>query len=337
MRFLTATALLALATFGAAAESADSLARYLPEIHGALRGRWEILTDDGRNRFQLRNARVILSGNLGAPIDYYLQTDLCNAGKMEFLDGWARLSLADDALRVKAGQFRVPFGVDPFRGPATYIFANRSFIGRDIANLRAVGVSVAYSLPFAPVTVEAGVFNSTKRTDQTTYNHDKVTAVKAVARIGDFTVAGGFQSIVPDGIRINMADASVSFSSGRWLAEAEYVYKHYTGHAHRPCHAYNVFANYTMPIKAWVFRQLSVQARADGSTAHSDGRRDDNGLLTDNHPSRNRLTFGSTLTYRLGRLRCDVRLNYEKYLYHDGFTAPGYAGDKVVAELVVAL
>ena len=300
MRFLTATALLALATFGAAAESADSLARYLPEIHGALRGRWEILTDDGRNRFQLRNARVILSGNLGAPIDYYLQTDLCNAGKMEFLDGWARLSLADDALRVKAGQFRVPFGVDPFRGPATYIFANRSFIGRDIANLRAVGVSVAYSLPFAPVTVEAGVFNSTKRTDQTTYNHDKVTAVKAVARIG------------------------------------EYVYKHYTGHAHRPCHAYNVFANYTMPVKAWVFRQLSVQARADGSTAHSDGRRDDNGLLTDNHPSRNRLTFGSTLTYRLGRLRCDVRLNYEKYLYHDGFTAPDYAGDKVVAELVVA-
>lgn len=64
MRFLTASALLALATFGAAAESADSLARYLPEIHGAMRGRWEILTDDGRNRFQLRNARVILSGNL---------------------------------------------------------------------------------------------------------------------------------------------------------------------------------------------------------------------------------------------------------------------------------
>lgn len=307
---------------------------YVPRIGGVIRGRWEMLTDGGLNKFALRNARVNLRGYIAPTIDYFFQGDLCNNGKSVFLDGWARFTLFN-SLKIRAGQFRIPFGVDPFRSPATYIFANRSFIGRDLDNIRAVGVSVAYSVPRIPLTLEAGVFNPNTINDHSEWSHDKVFASKASLRLDPITLTGGFQTIIPDSVRINMADVAVTFNHGRWLAEVEYMYKHYTGNTHDDCHAYNAFVDYSLPIKTSLFERLSVQARADGSTPHSTGYRNADGKLVDNQPYRNRLTVGATLTYKFERVRCDLRINYENYFYHHDYIVSDSRNDRVTAELVL--
>ncbi|MCM1033671.1 MAG: OprO/OprP family phosphate-selective porin [Odoribacter sp.] len=322
-----------------ASAATDSITplNYIPQIGGVLRARWEMLTNggDAANKFALRNARVNMRGKIARPIDYYVQVDLCNNGKMQFLDGWARFSMFE-TLRIKAGQFRIPFGVDPFRGPGNYIFSNRSFIGRYIDNYRAVGLSVSYTLPAIPLLAEIGVFNPTPITDHVTWTTHKSFAAKLTYDCGYFDIATGFQTIEPSLTRINMADFAITFNSGRWLAEAEYMYLHYTGDSFDNVHAYNIYASYEMPVRLSVFRTLSVQARADGSTPYSTGAFNDEGILCANYPARNRITVGGTLTYNYKRLRCDIRLNYEKYLYHSGQNRSGFEDDKIGAELVVA-
>lgn len=330
MRKTLSILIVLLASASAFAQQTD----YIPKIAGVMRMRYEQEISGGLSRFQLRNARVAVSGNIANQIDYFLQTDLCQAGKMVFLDGWARIAVTDN-IKIKAGQFRVPFGIDPTRGPATYFFSNRSFIGRDIANLRALGVSFAYLLPRTPLTLEVGVFDPHAISIQSEWSHQKVFASKATFSLGDFRLASGFESICPDSIRINLVNAAITYSCGPLTAEGEYVYKHYTNDAFKSCHAYNFFVNFLTPAKLGIFNEWSIQARWDGSTTHSGGMRDENGSLTESHHARNRVTVGSTLTYRLGRVRCDLRLNFEKYFYHHGTTPPVGKDDKIVAEMII--
>lgn len=322
--------------FTVSASESDTSAQvnYKPEIGGVMRIRWEMKTHGGLNRFAVPNARVNLRGNIARPIDYFVQVDLCQSGKFAFLDAWARLTVTE-SLKIRAGRFRIPFGIDPFRAPGNYIFANRSFIGRDIANNRDIGVETSYTLPGVPVTVEAGVFNPHFSAEDHAWTHDKTFASRAIYKAGDFRIAAGYQTLVPDSVRINMADVTLTYSCGLWLAEAEYMYEHYTGDAFDNCHAYNFFASYSIPVKLPVFDDLSVQARFDGTTPHSTGYRADDGRLTANSPARNRITVGSTLSYCYKKVRCAFHLNYEKYFYHHDTLVPVDRDDKITAEVVV--
>ncbi len=105
---------------------------YTPKIHGVLRTRWEgEFGDEFTQRFQVRNARLSVEGKVLPTLGYYVRIDACDRGVMKILDAWARWGFAGD-WHVQAGQFRVPFATDCFRGPGAYYFANRSFLGKQI-------------------------------------------------------------------------------------------------------------------------------------------------------------------------------------------------------------
>jgi len=318
-----------------AADTSEKGFSYLPEFHGVVRTRWELETSGGSSsRFQVRNARLTVGGKLAPIIDYFVQTDFCDRGKMKILDAWGQLGITD-GLKVRAGQFRMPFGVEPFRAPANYIFANRSFIGKQVCNVRAVGAKLEYRPAFAPLTIEAGIFNPTSISDHEKWCRTYAYATKAACRLGNITLTTGFQSLEPDSVRINLADACISWANGGWTVEGEYMNKHYTNSAHKSCHAYCIYADYHMPVKAGVFNRLSFQGRFDGMTDHSDGTRGTDRRLTTDDPARNRFTVGSTLTYSYRAVHADLRVNYEKYIYRHGVIPAAGAGDKITAELVV--
>lgn len=312
---------------------------YIPEIHGTVRPRMELEFGHGlpaAARFQVRNARLSLEGRVGPVFNYYFNTDFCDKGKIKILDVWARINVPC-GLGFQMGQFRMPFGVDPFRAPNTYVFANRSFIGKQMCNVRAVGAKFMYTLPVAPLTVEGGVFNPTPIGDHMVWNTSMAYAVKLAYSIGPTRFSTGFQSIRPDGIRANLADAAMTWTpSGRWTVEAEYMYKHYTNSAHKPAHGWLVWADYRMPVRAWVFNRLSFQGRYDGMTDHSSAVRGMDGQLLTDDPARNRITFGATLSwYKRRNLFVDVRANYEKLFYHSGQTVVRGDADKFLVELIL--
>ncbi|MDE6125582.1 MAG: OprO/OprP family phosphate-selective porin [Muribaculaceae bacterium] len=342
IKHLASAALLAISLFPAsqaarAAEEAEKV-DLVPKIHGVIRTRYEGEWggDDGwRQRFQVRNARVSLEGQVLRQLSYFIRVDACDRGTMKFLDAYGQWSLPA-SFRIRAGQFRVPFGVDVFRGPGTYIFANRSFVGKNLANVREVGVQGGYyGRPGLPLTVEAGVFNSKPMADHEVWQKGMDFAAKATWKPGGFTVSASYLTMKPYGVRMNLVDGTFGWNRGRWVAEAEYQHKHYERVALGDTDAWSVFASYALPLRKTVFDNLSFHGRFDSMTANSTGKPGEAGGLTYSEPSRRRITAGTMLEYLRAPLRVAVRVNYEKYFYDSGVEAPAGADDKIVAELVI--
>lgn len=331
MRYLLAAAIAGIAIASHASDSID----YTPKIHGTFRGRYELSTTKGEQRFQVRNTRVSISGNISKGIDYFAQADLCDRGKMKILDAWGRLTFTP-SLTLRAGQFRMPFGVETFRAPNNYYFANRSFMGKQMCNYRAVGAQFAYKFRSIPLQLEAGAFNPNTISDHDNWHKPMAYSGKATYKLGNTSLSAGFMSIEPDSVRTNLIDGAIGWNAGRWTVNGEYMYEHYTNKRHKEAHSYLVMADYKMPVKLWEFNQLSFQGRFDGMTAHSTGTRNSLGQLVTNNPARNRITIGSTISYIHSKgIYADIRANYEKYFYHKGVDVTADMGDKFVVELVV--
>ncbi len=318
------TCLFSAAALTGAADDGKGIS-YVPEIHGALRTRWEINTSTAEQRFQVRNARVTLGGKIAPSISYFIQSDVCDAGKMKILDAYGRFDIIK-GLYAQMGQFRMPFGVEPFYAPANYIFANRSFMGKQVMNYRAVGGKVGYTLPKTPLTLEFGVFNPTAIGDHNVWSKTVAFSGKALYKLPEgFTLSAGYASIKPGFVRANLIDACLMWQNSNLIVAGEYMFKHYRDNAYDDNHSYVFFVDWHKPVKCGVFNQWSVQARYDGMTDH--------GYMTDYkvEDSRQRVTIGSTLTYKYKAVHADVRLNYEKYF---DYKVDGHSPDVFVAELV---
>lgn len=144
----------------------DGKVSYMPNIHGTIRGKYEYQTEEGEGRFEVRNARVSVDGLITPAISYKAEIDLCDEGKIKMLDAYTRLRMLDK-LQFTIGQMRVPFTIDAHRSPHQQYFANRSFIAKQVGNVRDVGAALGYNVNVGfPIKLEAGVFNGSGLTDQ---------------------------------------------------------------------------------------------------------------------------------------------------------------------------
>ena len=62
-----------------------------PQVHGTLRGKYEYQTSEGEGRFEVRTARVSVSGKLMPEVEYKAEIDLCDEGVIKMLDAYTRL------------------------------------------------------------------------------------------------------------------------------------------------------------------------------------------------------------------------------------------------------
>ena len=116
---------------------------YLPEIHGTIRGKYEYQTETSESRFEVRNARFSVSGNVHPIVAYKAEIDLSDEGSIKMLDAYARVFPVKD-LNFTIGQMRVPFTIDAHRSPHQQYFANRSdkVGGSTLGNLAMAQVSM---------------------------------------------------------------------------------------------------------------------------------------------------------------------------------------------------
>ena len=64
---------------------------YPPEIHGTIRGKYEYQTETSESRFEVRNARFSVSGNVHPIVAYKAEIDLSDEGSIKMLDAYARV------------------------------------------------------------------------------------------------------------------------------------------------------------------------------------------------------------------------------------------------------
>lgn len=328
---------LSASTVSAAQETSDSIRKteYMPEIHGTIRAKYEYEPPIDKGRFEVRNARLSVEGKIIPIVRYKAEIDLSDEGAIKMLDAYIRL-LPKDKLDFTLGQMRVPFSIDAHRSPHLRFFANRSFIAKQVGDVRDVGAAVSWKFgKRLPVTLEGGVFNGSGLTNQKNFwtnNYNfSFKASTVIARQLNVTLSC-LKANAGD-VNTMLYDAGAYWKNGRWHIEAEYLRKYYAHDAFRPVNAVDAFAVFRLPLKKGL-TALSFLGRYDYMSDHSNGSTDDNGMLTVSDPERHRLTGGMTLGFGRKALQADIRLNYEQYFYKKGVTPGISEQNKLVVEFV---
>lgn len=308
---------------------------YKPEIHGTVRAKYEYEPTIGKGRFEIRNARLSVEGKVIPIVRYKAEIDLSDEGTIKMLDAYVRL-LPKERLRFTFGQMRVPFTIDAHRSPHLQYFANRSFIAKQVGNVRDVGAAASWTFGTRlPVTLEGGIFNGSGLTNQKNYWTDNYNfsfkAQTTIARQTNITLS--CQKANAGKVNVMMYDAGGYWENSRWHIEAEYLRKHYAGDRFKAVNSIDAFAAYRLPIGK-KHTALSFLCRYDYMSDHSGGSADGNGNLVADDPERHRLTGGLTLSLGNRALQADVRLNYEQYFYSSGAVPKISEQNKIVLEFV---
>lgn len=312
-----------------------------PKVHGTIRGKYEYQTEEGDGRFQVRNARVSLEGNVAKAVEYKAEIDLSDEGQIKMLDAYTKIKPVR-GFDFTIGQMRVPFTIDAHRSPHQQYFANRSFIAKQVGNVRDVGATVGYSFNVGiPIILQAGMFNGSGLTNQKDFwtNNINFSAKAQFFIPRGFNITLSTQKIRPDHISVMMYDAGAYYHAHGWHIEAEYLFKHYEDNAFKNVHAFDAFMSYDIPLRKCFFTKISPLLRYDYMSDHSDGMRylDDEenieGSLIINDYQRSRITGGFTFSIAKPFIS-DIRLNYEKYFYRSGAVAKPSERDKIVLEVM---
>ena len=337
-----AVVLLSLASMAAMAQNdGQKEVDKTPKIGGTIRSKYEYQTEEGEGRFEVRTARINVTGNVTKEVSYKAEIDLCDEGKIKMLDAYTRIK-PWKTLQFTIGQERVPFTIDAHRSPHQQYFANRSFIAKQVGNVRDVGAEIGYTWNVGfPIVVNAGVFNGSGLTNQKDFWTKGINySAKAQFLFPNVNLVLSTQKVKPSDVTVTMYDGGVTFHKGGFIAEAEYLYKHYSKNAFHDVHAFDGFVCYDIPVRneKCLIRKVSPLARYDFMSDHSDGTRydatDDNmGSLKVNDYKRHRVTGGVTLSLAKPFVS-DIRINYEKYFYRKGGVAKTSEKDKFVVEFV---
>ena len=310
---------------------------FKPEVHGTIRSKYEYQTEEGEGRFEVRNARFSLSGKVIDAVEYKAEIDLSDEGSIKMLDAYTRVTPFRN-FQMTIGQMRVPFTIDAHRSPHQQYFANRSFIAKQVGNVRDVGATFGYTVNAGiPVKLEAGLFNGSGLTGQKDY-WTKGFNFSAKAQLflpGGFNLTLSTQKIRPYQTTVMMYDAGAYYHANGFHVEAEYLYKHYANGAFGNVNAFDGFVSWDIPVKGRkkLVKAVSPLVRYDYMGDHSDGEANSNGMLAVNDYKRSRITSGATL-HLSKPFVSDIRLNYEKYLYRSGAIVKPSERDKIVIEFM---
>ena len=312
MRIIASVLLVALTI---ASASAQDWKQYLPEVHGTVRGKYEYQTSTDEQRFQVRNARVSLDGKVHSMVSYKAEIDLSDEGQIKMLDAFARVTPLKD-FKITVGQMRVPFTIDAHRSPHQQYFANRSFIAKQVGNVRDVGATLGYSMDEGfPFILEGGLFSGSGLTAQKAWH--RVLCYSAKLQLmpwKDYNLTLSTQRIRPENVNIYMYDIGTYYKWNNWHFEVEGLYKRYAHDSFQDVWAVDAFVNYDWFIqkKKFPFKKISFLARFDYMGDHSDGTLNEDGQMYITDYERKRVTGGLPLSFG-NPVQADLRLNYEKY------------------------
>lgn len=309
--------------------------KFSVQLQGTLRAKFEYQPALEKGRFEVRNARFSLSGNVTPIVGYKAEIDLSDEGSIKMLDAYVRLSALQQRLRFTIGQMRVPFTIDAHRSPHEQFFANRSFIAKQVGNVRDVGATLGYTLggPI-PIVIEGGIFNGSGLTKQKdfwtgSFNYSAKIQARFMQQIH---VTLSAQKICPERVNIWMYDAGIYYTGHGLHVEAEYLRKNYGSDAFDAVNAIDAFVCYDLAIRR-VLTKISFLTRYDYMSDHSNGVAGSDGALYLTDPARHRVTGGVTFSLGLP-FRADIRLNYEAYFYRTGVTPALSEQNKWVLEFM---
>lgn len=351
--FLLAFPMFCLSMWGQASSSSP----YKAQVRGTLRTKWEYQTEEKTQRFQMRNARVGIEGKTSPYLSYKAEADLSDEGQLKIIDIWGEVQgnlRRGHDLRLRAGQFRVPFGLEAHRSPHKRFFANRSFLAKHMVNHRDIGIMGQWKKHYGAsqkglVALDLGLFSGSGLTDHKNYwTSDLYHSLRMTCTLPwGLTLVGSAMNTHRTAADYAAYDVLLNYRNEGFFVETEFLFKRYADKAFADVRGFQAVAMYDLPL--WpsskgtsIFDKMRILARYDYMGDHTDARATDKAtkslLLTD--PARGRITGGFTFRFAkdvVGKNDAELRLNYEKYLYQaqNQVLTKISERDKLVVELMM--
>jgi len=311
---------------------------FTPRIEGTIRAKYEYFSDLNEHRYQVRNARFSVRGKISPISLYKAEIDLSDEGKTKMLDAYIRLQPQKN-WHFTLGQQKVPFSTDNLRSPHELYLANRSFINKQLINLRDVGMAFNFSNSKGiPFDITAGVFNG-----MGLYVQDKtieLSDLSYVARLlifkrNPFQIQLNANTIHPGEIRMSFFSSGLMYDDSNLHLESEFLFKTYSKNFNlTPVNTtgYYILGSYNFNTpKLKNILKITPVLRYEGMTKNV--RYDvqsSTSIITKTDEARTRITGGLIVSLNKAFIN-DIRLNYERYFWGDGHLAD----NKFVAEFVV--
>lgn len=339
----------------------DGRGFYMPKFDAAVKAKVELSTEDGNYRFNVRNARLGLAGNVTDNISYRMQVDLSNQGTIQFLDAYA--SYQTGRFKINLGQQLYHFSSDMGRGPSVLIFANRSLLAKFITTFsgayseggtthhyvrqfssRDLGALATYSITRnSSVKATVGFFSGSGVNNPqwdnslnviTRLDVKPVTGLRVSASFydGNTPEQGGYRD------RLRMVGAEAEYSYGNLHIGGEYARRYMKNEEEK----YRLLtAAYLQGV--YYFKMNSPQVKYLAPALRWDMA---NGLVFRENLSGgldktdvNRVTAGINIGFSEAPVKAEIRLNYEKYLFGDkpaDLSVNKLFQDKITLEFVAA-
>lgn len=280
---------------------------YNPKVSGCVRAKYEYNLSTESHRFEVRNARFSVSGNVVPIIEYKAEIDLSDEGVTKMLDAYVKVNALKN-LEIYMGQMKIPYSTDNLRSPHQLLFSNRSFIAKRISkNLRDIGAMASYKIPISmPIKIDVGVFNGSGFNNPKwvkTVNYGARTVIEPLKSI---SLSGNYYAGEMDDHHVELLGAGCGYKLGHFVFETEYASKWAKDTLGNAVTSYAFFAYglYHFELKNKTLKRITPAIRYDFFDSDNSTDVFEPGRITAG------LTFGfSKLTF------ADIRLNYEKYYY----------------------
>ncbi|MDR2036991.1 MAG: hypothetical protein LBQ60_03615 [Bacteroidales bacterium] len=324
----------------------DTEISYIPEIYGAVKAKFETSTYNGYHRFNVRNSRIGVRGLVSPYMQYRIQIDFNNEGKISILDSYASFLFGNFDLSI--GQQQYKFSTDLDRGPSSNMFANRSFLskyltsyfGQDLADgvpvdyvgsigSRDIGVLSRYRFSGFPVLLVLGVFNGSGSNNpewsdhismvyRVEIGHSKglkgaVSHYNGATPVSNHVVeTGGTYAVEEFKQNLWMWGGELHYVGDDFRIEAEYAQRRLKDEELHILTAAHVHGYYQFHIQNSAIDYIAPIARWDIGDGIEFINQNSNAI---ERVSTQRATIGVNLGFIQRLVGSELRFNYEKYFF----------------------
>ncbi len=301
---------------------------FKPEL--VFKGKYEVLTDNGEQRFSVRNTRIGFRGGMSSRFEYKFLLELSNNGNFNVLDLFLKYK-ATDRLSFTAGQVSLPLFNNYTISPNALDFANRPFVGKFFNSTRDIGFAAGYDIKKDgfPITAELGIYGG-KGTNKAEWSE----APAFGARVSFGSMKQGLR-VTAKGLRIKSSDKSDNYI---WGGDLRYLKNNFKVEM-EAMGKYNKFSElHLFSYYTQFFYTIPVENSSLLSGVQPALRWDQIGEETlERGFAVSRITGGINFNLKSGNYRTVVRLNYEHF-FNKGeiktITTPQDTMNKFTAELM---
>ena len=354
-------------------EEAKSPVSYIPKIDGSVKAKVELSLYDGEYRFNVRNSRFGVSGLVSPRMNYRMQVDFNNEGKVSILDSYIGYTVG--GFNIQLGQQQYHFSSDLDRGPSTNMFANRSFLSKYLTGYygselsgsdskmfvktlgsRDLGVMTTYNFQHlnVPLMVYLGAFNGSGINNPewgksvnvvTRLEYGWQTGLRAAVSYYNGSAPRHKQVVEEDGTKVektvnpkmNMFGCELRYVRGGFFIEGEYARRYLRDLSGRDnvltAALVHSYYKFILPERSFAHHIAPIVRWDMGNNV------DYLNTVTGKREgfNANRITAGVNIGFGEKWIKSELRLNYEKYLLKErpsDFSKNKLLQDKFTLEVV---